>query len=104
MKVIVNKVPLKYVAGNFEKKQLDFPKKILYVGRYVKHKGIHELWNAFITLYNNGFNDWELICIGTGPEVGMKHKGIKHVGFVQPNELSDYMAKSGVFVLPSFIR
>ncbi|WP_373032370.1 glycosyltransferase family 4 protein [Sulfurovum sp.] len=80
-----------------------FIKRFIYVGRYVDVKGIKDLWQAFIELQNENPNEWELICIGTGPlyEEKAEHPKIKHVGFVQPKDLKDYMAEGGVFVLPS---
>jgi glycosyltransferase involved in cell wall biosynthesis len=78
-------------------------KKFIFVGRYVDVKGIKDLWQAFIELHNEYPNNWELICIGTGPlcEEKIENTMIKHVGFVQPKDLKNYMADGGVFVLPS---
>ena len=84
-------------------KQENFPKRLLYVGRYTKSKGIFDLWDAFIELIENGYEDWELWCFGTGDEYDNRkqHQNIKHHGFVQPNELQNYLDQVGVFVLPS---
>jgi glycosyltransferase involved in cell wall biosynthesis len=79
------------------------PKVILFVGRYIAHKGIYDLWKAFIKLKNEVPNDWELWCIGTGAEWEnrIEHPSIKHFGFKQPNELLPYLMQSSVYVLPS---
>jgi glycosyltransferase involved in cell wall biosynthesis len=81
----------------------NIPKVILFVGRYVAHKGIYDLWKAFIKLKNEMPNDWELWCIGTGAEWDnrIEHPSIKHFGFKQPNELLHYLMQSSVYVLPS---
>ena len=42
-----------------ESKSSNFPKRFIYVGRYVKHKGIFDMWNAFIELQKEHPNDWE---------------------------------------------
>jgi glycosyltransferase involved in cell wall biosynthesis len=82
---------------------LDATNHFLYIGRYVKHKGIFELWNAFIELQNETPNNWELWCIGTGDEEPNKltHPKIKHFGFVQPKDMGNYLKPNGVYILPS---
>ena len=49
------------------------------------------------------FRSWELWCAGTGPLADKikEHPGIKHLGFIQPNQLGEIMKACGVFVLPS---
>lgn len=79
------------------------PHRFLYIGRYVNHKGIYEMWEAFKQLKQEDKNDWELWCLGTGEEYEnrVEHESIKHFGFVQPTEILDYLKKTSVFVLPS---
>lgn len=77
------------------------PKRFLYVGRYAKEKGIEDLWSAFIKLQTEQPSEWELWCLGKGDIVPVIHPKIKHYGFLQPDELSDIIANTGVFVLPS---
>ena len=89
-----------YLANKAEK-QKQFPKRFIYTGRYVEHKGIKDLWQAFIELQKENPNDWELWCLGAGDLEPIVHSKIKHFGFVQPNELTRYIKDSGVFVLPS---
>ena len=86
-----------------ESKKNNFPKVFLYVGRYVRHKGIFELWNAFIELQNEEPIDWELWCLGIGEEFDNRilHPKIKHFGFIQPLEMNKYLSQSGVYILPS---
>ncbi len=85
------------------KKRKYFPKAIVYVGRYVKHKGIFEMWEAFIELVNEGFSDWKLICAGTGNqwENRMEHPNIEHLGFIQPSEMQPMLLDASIYVLPS---
>lgn len=82
-------------------KRTNYPKRFIYVGRYVPHKGIKELWQAFIELSNEINHDWELWCIGTGTVEPISHPKIKHFGFIQPEEMEGYILNTGVFVLPS---
>ncbi|MDQ3046494.1 MAG: glycosyltransferase [Bacteroidota bacterium] len=90
------------IYQNFkEGKTKHFPKRFLYVGRYVDNKGIRDLWDAFTELQAESSNEWELWCVGTGEIEPLQHEKIKHFGFVQPSELSKYIEQTGVFVLPS---
>jgi glycosyltransferase involved in cell wall biosynthesis len=86
---------------NKNEKQKKFPKRFIYVGRYLEHKGIQDLWTAFIELQNESPNEWELWCLGTGELKPIEHPRIKHFGFVQPVDLPQYIEETGVFVLPS---
>lgn len=87
----------------FEQKQKDFPKRFLYVARYVEHKGIFEMWEAFKLLQDETPNEWELWCLGTGDqwENRVEHEKIRHVGFVQPEDMDEYIAQTSVYILPS---
>ena len=93
----------KFRQKYLESKKNKFPKVFLFVGRYVRHKGIFELWNAFIELQNEDPTEWELWCLGSGEEFDNRilHPKIKHFGFVQPLEMNQYLSKSGVYILPS---
>lgn len=78
-----------------------FPKRFVYVGRYVDFKGINELFSAFQEADRNG---WELYCAGTGELFDQRpiHPNIHHLGFVQPADLDNFVREGGVFVLPSW--
>lgn len=84
-----------------QQKQTNFPKRFLYVGRYVASKGVNDLWMAFKELQEEQPNEWELWCLGTGDVEPVKHPKIKHFGFVQAKEMSKFIENTGVFVLPS---
>lgn len=87
----------------YKQQNSTFKKQFLYVGRYVKHKGIFEMWQAFVELQNESPNDWQMLCIGTGEEWDNKieHEKIKHVGFVQPSAMTQYLTHKSVYMLPS---
>jgi glycosyltransferase involved in cell wall biosynthesis len=61
---------------------------------------------AFIDAVEGKKTDWELWCIGTGDrwEARVIHPQIKHIGFVQPGDMAEYVRQTGVFVLPSLIE
>jgi len=77
-----------------------FPKRFVFVGRYMKFKGVIELWEAFSQIDTKG---WELYCAGNGDlfPTRHEHQGIHHIGFVQAADLYKFVAKGGVFILPS---
>ena len=77
-----------------------FPKRFVFVGRYLPFKGIYDLWNSFMEIDRRG---WELHCYGTGAdwEKRIEAPGIFHHGFIQPENMESVMAKGGIFVLPS---
>ncbi|MFN6038535.1 MAG: glycosyltransferase family 4 protein [Bacteroidota bacterium] len=78
----------------------NFPKRFIYMGRYAESKGLNELWVAF-EKFSLIFPDWELLCIGTGNLQPISHPRIKHLGFLQKDEMTSAIEKCGVFVLPS---
>ncbi len=92
-----------YYTLNRELKESRFPKKFLYVGRYLDFKGVRDLWHAFIELQYEMPNSWELWCAGTGPleKDFPVHPQVKNLGFVQPSDIGRIIAQTGVFVLPS---
>ncbi|MDA0973859.1 MAG: glycosyltransferase family 4 protein [Bacteroidetes bacterium] len=84
----------------------DFPRRLLYVGRYVEQKNIDMLCSAFIEANEATGRQWSLRCIGTGElfDQRIENECIEHVGFVQPKDLLQYLLDSGVFVLPSLFE
>lgn len=86
-----------------EEKTQNLPKRFIYVGRYVDWKGIEEMWEGFLQAKNENNSKWELWCLGTGEmfEKRREADGIKHFGFVQPQDLEKYIKNTSVFVLPS---
>jgi glycosyltransferase involved in cell wall biosynthesis len=78
------------------------PKRFLYLGRYVRHKGIFDLWEAFTKLQKTK-EEWELWCVGTGDEYEnrVQHPNIKHFGFIQPSELMPILKETSIYILPS---
>lgn len=92
-----------YYKNNKDLKSKNYPKVFLFVGRYVKAKGISNLWDAFIELDSEYENDWELWCVGTGEEFINKvnHPKIKHFGFVQPEDFEEIIQKTSIYILPS---
>ena len=78
-------------------------KVILFVGRYVKEKGLEELWQNFVSINSTLDSKWQLWCVGTGNlwNDRIKDSNIKHFGFVQQEKLVEIIAGSDIYVLPS---
>ena len=76
-------------------------KVLLFIGRYHAQKNVIALWKSFMELSENEGSDWELWCVGTGPETPVKHSKIKHFGFLQPQETIKLISQSHAFILPS---
>lgn len=78
-------------------------KKLLYTGRYAHEKFIQELCVVMHQILAEGDNNWELHCIGTGSlwNERIQSSGIFHHGFMQPDELFEFMKTGDAFILPS---
>jgi len=87
-------------------KKKQFPKRFIYVGRYIDRKGIFEMWEAFVQFQKESPSEWELWCVGAGEKFEQKvvHPKIKHFGFIQPNQMNDFIRDTGVFILPSYFE
>lgn len=77
-----------------------FPKRLVFVGRYLDFKGVFDMWRAFSEMNND---HWELHCYGTGAEWERRqeHPKIFHHGFIQPSDFEQIVRLGGIFVLPS---
>ena len=85
-------------------KERQFPRRFVFVGRYLDIKGLRELWKAFINVQTKTPTEWELWCIGKGPLEAEfpQHEKIKNIGFVQPKDFASYVEQTGVFMLPTY--
>jgi len=88
--------------NNKIKKSKNPPKKFIYVGRYLKLKGILDLWNAF-KIFSKTNSEWELHCVGTGylSDKKMIHPKIFHHGFLSRDQIIELSSNTGIFVMPS---
>lgn len=81
----------------------DRKKRFVCMARYIPEKSYSLLWNTFIQLYDEGYQDWELWCAGTGRDFDKRteHPAIKHLGFIQPSQIESVIEATDVFVLAS---
>lgn len=80
-----------------------WPKRFLYTGRYHEEKGVDLLVDAYRRYRSTVSDPWPLTCCGMGDMKAAlaRVEGIEDLGFVQPTDMPDVMARSGVFVLAS---
>lgn len=92
----------KYEKNILAKRKV-FPKKIIFVGRYTRLKGVEELWKAFVIFQKQYPCEWELWCLGKGDLITLfpVHDKIKDFGFVQPHDMDHFISDTGVFILPA---
>jgi len=96
--------PFQKAYQNYKsKKQEKYPHNFLYVGRFVEHKGLDILIDAFSELKEEMQHDWSLTLAGSGPmrERLEGREAVKFMDFVQPEKLPELAAESGCFVFPS---
>lgn len=90
-----------FKSANLDSKELNYPRKILYVGRYNKVKGLDLLVSVWEQIEDRG--DWELILAGNGPmrEELETREGIKILDFQSQENLVKLSEECGLFILPS---
>lgn len=81
----------------------DYPKRFLFVGRYVEAKAMNVLAEAY-RIYRSKVQDpWPMSCCGRGAE-GKWIEGIEGIedhGFVQPEAMREIWLNCSVFVMSS---
>lgn len=79
------------------------PRSFLFVGRYIRRKGVDLLVDAYAKYRAQVEDPWRLVCAGSGEQEVLldRQAGIDNKGFVQPDELPGLMEAAGAFVLPS---
>ena len=84
-------------------------KQLLWIGRYIKGKGVEYLIDAF-KIVSEEYDDLKLLMVGDGPLKKNIQKQINNLGlsekitlktFVPNSEIQDLYRNSDVFVLPS---
>lgn len=80
-----------------------WPRRFVFVGRYVDDKGVDILLNAYARYRAAAADPWTLSACGRGPRARLLagKEGVTDLGFVQPRDLPCVFAEHGVFVLAS---
>lgn len=80
-----------------------WPRRFLYVGRYVANKGVDVLLEGYAAYRRSVSDPWSLTCCGRGalgPQVAAA-EGVTDLGFVQPENQPAVLRDHGAFILPS---
>lgn len=90
-----------FLNASIQKKEREYPKRILFVGRYNKVKGLDILLNAWNSIRDK--KGWTLTLVGNGPlkDELNKSSNIEVLDFQHQTELVKIAENSGLFVLPS---
>lgn len=80
-----------------------WPRRFLFIGRYVEIKGIEVLLTAYEQYRRSVEDPWPLVCCGIGSmaEKIRCAQGVEDHGFQQPDEIGKNLLNSGVLILPS---
>jgi glycosyltransferase involved in cell wall biosynthesis len=79
------------------------PPAFVFVGRLVDVKGIDVLAAGYRRYREMVSDPWPLLVAGTGPRADLLAgaPGVEQLGFLQPSDLPDLLARAGCLVLPS---
>lgn len=83
-----------------------WPKRFLFVGRYVHAKAIDVLVETYRAYRRSVADPWPLTTCGSGPLDSLFHgvDGIDDRGFLQPADLVREFRRAGAFILPSRVE
>lgn len=86
-----------------QRSQGEWPRRFVYMGRYVDVKGVDILAEAYAAYRRMVQDPWPLTTMGTGPmrDALVKVEGVEDLGFVQPSDQPAVLVRSGAFVLAS---
>lgn len=96
-------VPSAVEVSNFKKSSLN-NKRVLFIGRLIKNKGIH----FFDEIAHNIPKDWKFSIIGDGPlqehvkHLTGKHPHIEFYGKMSYEKTKELLEKSDILILPTF--
>jgi glycosyltransferase involved in cell wall biosynthesis len=83
--------------------QTDWPRRFLFMGRYVPDKAIDVLVEAYQAYRTQSRDPWPLTCCGIGPMESLLSgvSGIDDRGFVAPADQRELYLSSGCAIMPS---
>ena len=86
---------------NINNREKDYPKRLLYVGRFSSEKGLVGLLQAWRSVLDR--KGWQLTLVGSGPEREKLagYSDVEILDFMDQQDLLKVMECSGAFILPS---
>jgi glycosyltransferase involved in cell wall biosynthesis len=91
------------LSRHLEAPQDEWPRVFLFVGQYIRRKGLDILLKAYQTYRQQASHPWELWLIGSGEmenDIG-EAPGVRNLGMKSPSQVAEIMRQAGCFVLPS---
>lgn len=86
---------------DLDRRERDYPKRLLYIGRYAPAKGLTYLVKAWQSIADR--KGWQLTLVGNGPEKEklIGYPDVEILDFMDQQALLQVMENSGAFILPS---
>lgn len=86
---------------NPDSRKTDYPKRLLYIGRFAPEKGLAYLLEAWKSIKDR--KGWLLTLVGNGPEKGKLtgYPDVEILDFMDQQDLATVLENSGAFILPS---
>jgi glycosyltransferase involved in cell wall biosynthesis len=86
-----------------EEANTDWPRVFLFVGQFIRRKGLDTLLRAYQFYRRQAANPWELWLVGSGAlEKDIdKAPGVRNLGVKSPSQIAEIMLQTGCFVIPS---
>lgn len=80
-------------------------KVFISIARYIPEKNLSFLWKVF-SRFSELNPEAQLWCFGHGKDFENRyiHPSIKHFGFIQPENMKEYLLKADFFILSSIIE
>jgi glycosyltransferase involved in cell wall biosynthesis len=90
-------------ARHTENTLTPWPKVFLFLGQFIRRKGLDHLLCAYAQYRQRVSDPWQLWCVGAGPlSDAIEHvNGAHRVPFAQPAEVASLMGRVGALVIPS---
>lgn len=90
---------------HLEQTEADWPRVFLFVGQYIRRKGVDILLKAYEAYRRQAFNPWELWLVGRGEMEGDlgEAPGVRNLGFKSSPQIAEVMLQAGCLVIPSRI-
>lgn len=86
---------------DLDSRKTDYPKRLLYIGRFAPEKGLTSLLHAWKSIIDR--KGWQLTLVGNGPEREKLtgYPDVEILDFMNQQELLKVMEGAGAFILPS---
>lgn len=89
-----------FLQVDIQSKKLNYPKNLLFIGRFAKEKGLNYLLEAWNSITDH--KEWILTLVNGGGDLSFKPSiNVVVKNFLSQDKLVDEMQNAGAFILPS---